>query len=630
MKNLTTLCIVMLLLSNIIIVSSVEIESPSIDVNISKLQETPHQLSMEYTSAGEVTQSSTKDGELAIQQPGDQHHLSSTSSSQYEFIATWDEFTDSIIYCYSNNHGETYKGGFGWNAHGNYPSIDYWRNQKSIIGAFVTDSNDHSAGATYHLEIGDITNENTYKLQYWDWSIYGWFSMKAASCASGNTNDDWFWGVNAYVMSTTYNSIDLYDGPFITYQTDETGTSTISWYDVPNCGSCDISIDQRTQYSHSIFDHYDSVTHLWQLFLRCDNIEDFDDDRSPVGGYHITSTSNLRNPSIISYDDIILVACEADGQIVCYRSTGNLERFTPIPIANGEYPDIQHVSGNEFLLTYQHNQDLYLTKTTNGGLSWQTPQLVATEIVEDYHSTTLSNRGDYIYYEHETTDIDMYRVDIPADGTIIAYAGGPYETHQGESILFDGAAVGGTQPYSWSWDLGDGTTVEEENPAYIYQNEGTYTTTLTVIDNTGLSASDTATVMIYNTAPLGPQIQGPIEGKINTEVQFNLTSSDPDEDAIRFIVDWGDESGETQTAYINSGETLQVSHTWTEKGEYTIRVKTQDEFQKESDWATLAVTMPLSPENPYVDLLNDIIGWLSNHFPTFDWLISLPVFAGLF
>lgn len=38
---------------------------------------------------------------------------------------------------------------------------------------------------------------------------------------------------------------------------------------------------------------------------------------------------------------------------------------------------------------------------------------------------------------------------------------------------------------SWSWDLGDGTTSAEKQPVHTYQKQGTYTVTLSVVDNDG-------------------------------------------------------------------------------------------------------------------------------------------------
>ncbi|MDP9353014.1 MAG: PKD domain-containing protein, partial [Chloroflexota bacterium] len=49
---------------------------------------------------------------------------------------------------------------------------------------------------------------------------------------------------------------------------------------------------------------------------------------------------------------------------------------------------------------------------------------------------------------------------------------------------------------AWSWDLGDGTTSTEQNPAHIYAVTGKYTVRLTVTDNDGASSSVTQDLTI--------------------------------------------------------------------------------------------------------------------------------------
>jgi PKD repeat protein len=42
---------------------------------------------------------------------------------------------------------------------------------------------------------------------------------------------------------------------------------------------------------------------------------------------------------------------------------------------------------------------------------------------------------------------------------------------------------------SWEWDLGDGSRSSEQNPVHVYERPGTYTVTLRVVDDQGLSDS---------------------------------------------------------------------------------------------------------------------------------------------
>ncbi len=82
------------------------------------------------------------------------------------------------------------------------------------------------------------------------------------------------------------------------------------------------------------------------------------------------------------------------------------------------------------------------------------------------------------------------------DNELEVDANGDYEGIVGISIELEGNATGGVEPYNWSWDLGDGNSSLEQNPQHIYEAIGNYTAILTVEDDDGTIASDTAFVNI--------------------------------------------------------------------------------------------------------------------------------------
>ena len=95
----------------------------------------------------------------------------------------------------------------------------------------------------------------------------------------------------------------------------------------------------------------------------------------------------------------------------------------------------------------------------------------------------------------------------------------------------------------------------------------------------------------YNDPPNQPEINGPASGKIGTAYDYIFNAVDPNGDQVKYIIDWGD--GKTDTTDLNqSGEDVTVSHTWSKKGEYTIKVHAQDEYGSDSLDATFSVTMP--------------------------------------
>jgi PKD repeat protein len=73
------------------------------------------------------------------------------------------------------------------------------------------------------------------------------------------------------------------------------------------------------------------------------------------------------------------------------------------------------------------------------------------------------------------------------------------------SVGFTGGASGGTSPYSYSWNFGDGTSSLSQNPGHVYTNLGDYVATLTVTDNTSASANATVNISVTSstTAVLG-------------------------------------------------------------------------------------------------------------------------------
>jgi hypothetical protein len=73
-------------------------------------------------------------------------------------------------------------------------------------------------------------------------------------------------------------------------------------------------------------------------------------------------------------------------------------------------------------------------------------------------------------------------------GTFDVNANGPYKAHAGETIQFRGNASGGKEPYSWSWDFGDGHDSSLQNPQYSYSVKGAYKVNLTVTDGYGATA----------------------------------------------------------------------------------------------------------------------------------------------
>jgi outer membrane protein assembly factor BamB len=96
-------------------------------------------------------------------------------------------------------------------------------------------------------------------------------------------------------------------------------------------------------------------------------------------------------------------------------------------------------------------------------------------------------------------------------GPLQAEAQGPYTNMVLYPVQFAGIAFGGTLPYSYQWDFGDGNTSTEINPIHSYSVPGNYTATFTVTDNEGNISTDNALVTITPPKPT-VAIMKPVNG----------------------------------------------------------------------------------------------------------------------
>jgi PKD repeat protein len=75
---------------------------------------------------------------------------------------------------------------------------------------------------------------------------------------------------------------------------------------------------------------------------------------------------------------------------------------------------------------------------------------------------------------------------------------------------FTGSAAGGTPPYTYSWNFGDGSAPSSvQNPTHSYKSVGTYTATLVVTDSSAPAHSAKSTVTITATPLEGGRPSAP-------------------------------------------------------------------------------------------------------------------------
>jgi parallel beta-helix repeat protein len=126
---------------------------------------------------------------------------------------------------------------------------------------------------------------------------------------------------------------------------------------------------------------------------------------------------------------------------------------------------------------------------------------------------------------------------------------------------------------SYYWDFGDGTNKTVTNPtvSHTYRTFGTYTVSLSVVDNEGLNASfaDIIKVLIPPTASFTYSPENPV---INENVTFNASASfhpDPNGTITKYVWNFGDGITWNTTNPI-------VYHTFEHAGNYTVKLTVID------------------------------------------------------
>jgi len=101
-----------------------------------------------------------------------------------------------------------------------------------------------------------------------------------------------------------------------------------------------------------------------------------------------------------------------------------------------------------------------------------------------------------------------------------------------------------------------------------------------------------------NHRPITPDVPlGPDSIELGDTSIYSASTIDPDGDQIFYQFDWGDEELDEPIGPYDSGEDCEISHHWSEKGDFQIKVKAIDEHGAESDWSD-SLPVSISKQKP--------------------------------
>lgn len=131
-----------------------------------------------------------------------------------------------------------------------------------------------------------------------------------------------------------------------------------------------------------------------------------------------------------------------------------------------------------------------------------------------------------------------------------------------------------TEPAQVKWDFGDGSppvsTGERVSVGHHYEDQGTYTVTVTVADSAGIYASGEREVTVGNRGPDSLRLAA-VKGEQSGEMVFTASAQDTPEDTLTYQWDFGD--GETREGV----DLWNVKHLYVETGSYTVKLLVADE-----------------------------------------------------
>jgi len=365
---------------------------------------------------------------------------------------SFNDSVDSLLsWQSSGDGGTTFDNGASWNllGWGKYSAVEYWGDDTLFYGTFVPGPNDDNGGRTYLQYFNNARDNNSWALSSWPWAGYGWHDMRMADIAtqdgyvfSPDPGDHRF-GIISMVHSTTYGGGNIIDGPHLFYQTDSSSYATISWYnDLDGCRStmCDIdpikainpepAINDSVNFSYAAYDRFNPDNSQWELFVRGDAFG-YPDDTLFSGGvtYAMDPGDNVGYPAVCAYDRNVLIVTEYYNDatpndhdiIVWYSPDGDgaydnlLTTVVVATAADERFPRVAHIGGDAFVVSYIADNQLWLTVSTDGGLTWDTPYTIsgADYVVSEYRSAELTQNGQRAIWE--------YQPGLPADTSIFLH-----------------------------------------------------------------------------------------------------------------------------------------------------------------------------------------------------------------
>ena len=179
---------------------------------------------------------------------------------------------------------------------------------------------------------------------------------------------------------------------------------------------------------------------------------------------------------------------------------------------------------------------------------------------------------------------------ITALGVITAsFTGNPTEGQAPLAVQFLDTSTGG--PTAWTWDFGDNTTSDVQNPRHVYEAAGNYSVTLTASNPLSTSDPVTRTEYIRVSAPVAPTAAfsgTPLSGTAPLTVQFT-------DESINFPSSWAWDFNNDGTV---DSTAQNPTYTYPGAGTYTVKLIVMNGAGSDDEVKVSYITVNAQPLPP--------------------------------
>jgi len=180
-------------------------------------------------------------------------------------------------------------------------------------------------------------------------------------------------------------------------------------------------------------------------------------------------------------------------------------------------------------------------------------------------------------------------------GPVVLFTESSTTVYTGEVITFNASESYDPDGFilSYLWDFGDGANATDIVVTHVYDDDGQYTVTLTLVDNNGGTASASAIKTILNRLPVAIFTTSSTTVYTGEVITFNASESyDPDGEIISNFWDFGD--GNTAYGVI-------VNHAYSYDGRYLVTLTVTDDDVAQNTTTVRLMVLNRSPVANFVE-----------------------------